>query len=168
MELQTPRQNSVARYNASPKGLATKARYRATPAGHAKDLADSAGRRAANPARHRAEFKDWYSRRPPLERLLRNARVSAKKRGLTFDICESDLLPLPTVCPILGIRLKYSCGGKIGPRDKSKYAQASLDRKDNSLGYVRGNVFIVSWRANQLKSDATPQEIAALSKWMGG
>ena len=168
MELQTARQVSVARYNASPKGLAAKARYRATPAGRAKDLAHSANRRAADPTRARAEFRSWYERLPPLTRLLNTAKKSAEKRGLKFDLTEADLLPMPTHCPVLGIKLRYECSPQTGPRAAIRNDLASLDRKDNSLGYVRDNVFIVSWRANQLKSDATPQEIAALSKWMGG
>jgi hypothetical protein len=92
----------------------------------------------------------------------------AEERGLEFDLEPSDFLTLPTDCPVLGLKLIY--GATIGahPRRRDRDAFASLDRKDNSKGYVRGNVFIVSWRANQLKSNATPQEIAALSKWMGG
>lgn len=166
MELRI-RQQSVARYNASPKGLAAKARYRATPQGHTKDLAASTRRREANPERHHAEFRSWYEQLPPITRLLRTARKSAAKRGLKFEIEDADLLPFPTHCPVLGIKLRYECGPRIGPRAAMRRDLASIDRRNNSLGYVRGNVFIVSWRANQLKSDATSQEISALAKWMG-
>jgi hypothetical protein len=168
MELRSAHQINTARYNAGPKGRAAKARYRATPKGHAHDLATSAKRRTENPERHRAEFRSWYALRPPLERLLRTARTSAKKRNLEFSITEADLLPLPARCPIFGTELNYTCGGILSPRDKSRYNQASLDRKNNSLGYVPGNVFIVSWRANQLKSDGSESEHRAIAMWMAG
>jgi hypothetical protein len=68
---------------------------------------------------------------------------------------------------VLGIKLQY--GGEQGKnlRAKSKWALASLDRRDNSLGYISGNVFIISLRANMLKSDGTPDEHRAIAKWAG-
>lgn len=92
----------------------------------------------------------------PIGALLRLAKIRAKYRGLVFDVALSDLEPLPTHCPVLGIPLLYT--GTL--RDRPSWA--SLDRIDNSKGYVRGNVRIISYRANSLKSDATPTEMALL------
>jgi len=39
----------------------------------------------------------------------------------------------------------------------------SLDRIDNSKGYVKGNVIVVSWRYNSLKKDGTPAELVAVA-----
>jgi hypothetical protein len=38
----------------------------------------------------------------------------------------------------------------------------SLDRIDSSLGYVKGNVWVISWRANHIKTDATLDELRLL------
>jgi hypothetical protein len=46
-----------------------------------------------------------------------------------------------------------SAGGKPSPNSPS------LDRIDNSKGYIEGNVIVVSWRANNLKRDASIQEL---------
>lgn len=51
------------------------------------------------------------------------------------------------------MRLKYDADN---PNDPACW---SLDRKDNSLGYVKGNVVIVSLKANKIKRDATPLEL---------
>lgn len=64
---------------------------------------------------------------------------------------------VPKRCPILGIPLVFS---------SSQLPQSpSLDRIDNRLGYVPGNVQVVSWRANELKKDATPRELIALGRF---
>uniref|UniRef100_A0AB74UMJ1 Uncharacterized protein n=1 Tax=Caulobacter phage BL57 TaxID=3348355 RepID=A0AB74UMJ1_9VIRU len=38
----------------------------------------------------------------------------------------------------------------------------SLDRIDNALGYVPGNVVVVSWKANRLKNSGSLQDLKAL------
>jgi hypothetical protein len=43
----------------------------------------------------------------------------------------------------------------------------SLDRRNNDLGYVPGNVVVVSLRANQLKNDATVTELRQLADFYG-
>lgn len=59
---------------------------------------------------------------------------------------------IPERCPVLGIPLRL---GEMSDRASSP----SLDRIDPRRGYVRGNVLVVSYRANQIKSDATPDEL---------
>jgi hypothetical protein len=50
----------------------------------------------------------------------------------------------------------------MGPRP----ASPSLDRIDNALGYVKGNVRIISFRANALRSNATLEELQAITRDM--
>lgn len=89
--------------------------------------------------------------------MVSTAKIRAAARGLEFNITKDDLA-LPTHCPILGIELSFE-----GP---SKENSPSLDRIDNSRGYVVGNVQVISWRANRLKSDATKEELLAIAASM--
>lgn len=85
---------------------------------------------------------------------LYDARARAKKRGLLATIKLEQLLPLPKRCPLLGVDLDY--GTVYGPN------KATFDRKDSTKGYEPGNVWIISARANTLKSDATLGELKRL------
>ena len=98
--------------------------------------------------------------RDPAKYLLQSAAKRARRSGVKFEIDATDLLPLPEFCPVLGTRLRYM------PGDRN--STASVDRRDNLEGYVKGNVAIISWRANKLKSDATILEIQALLNYMKG
>jgi len=106
------------------------------------------------------EADDRWKAKWPLRRMLRVARYRAKQAGLEFNITEMDLSP-STHCPVFPeIELKYTNHGR------GDQAGASLDRKDNSKGYVRGNVVIMSLRANLLKNDGTAAEHRAIANWM--
>lgn len=85
-------------------------------------------------------------------RMLYEARKRSKKFGLPFNLDLSDI-SIPDVCPVLGIPIII--GSSVGPSNNSP----SLDKVVPSLGYVKGNVSIISWRANRLKSDATLEEL---------
>jgi hypothetical protein len=87
----------------------------------------------------------------PIPRLMTTSRSRAKKYGLSFTITEADIIPLPAICPVLGIPLR--CG--TSRSDQNAY---SLDRIDNQKGYEPGNVRVISWRANRLKNDMTVEE----------
>jgi hypothetical protein len=41
-----------------------------------------------------------------------------------------------------------------------------LDRIDNNEGYVKGNVAVISFRANTLKNNATAEELRAIADYM--
>lgn len=88
-----------------------------------------------------------------------HARRSSRTRGIHFDITPEDI-EAPSVCPVLGIELTYGGTGIV--RDTS----ASIDRVDNSLGYIKGNIRIISNRANRLKSNATADELQAIVNYM--
>lgn len=84
--------------------------------------------------------------------LVQVAKWRAKKRGIPFDITAEDI-GAPQKCPLLGVDLIYNNRNGHNPNS------ASIDKIDPSLGYVKGNVWIVSRRANVIKSDATVLEI---------
>ncbi len=89
--------------------------------------------------------------------IVRGARRRAKLNGLAFSIGVDDF-DVPELCPALGIPLRCN------PVTASP-CSPTLDRVINSLGYVRGNVVVVSMRANRIKSDATIAELRLLSKF---
>lgn len=91
--------------------------------------------------------------------MLRRAKARAAKEGFEFDLDENDLRPLPEICPVLGVPLRIS----IVAQDGCAY---SLDRIDNAKGYVRGNVAVISYRANRLKNDGTAEEHEAIAAWI--
>lgn len=97
--------------------------------------------------------------RYPLTYLLAGARRRAKENGWEFSITKEDL-ETPDVCPVLGIPLSWS------DLDVPKDYRPSLDRVDNTKGYVPGNVVVISWRANVLKRDATAEELGKIVSYM--
>ena len=62
-------------------------------------------------------------------------------------------------CPLLGIKLTYENFKGNMPDN-----YATLDKIDPNKGYVEGNVQIVSFRANTLKSNATLEELKMIVK----
>ena len=48
---------------------------------------------------------------------------------------------------------------------KDKHNSPTLERIDNSKGYVIGNILVVSHRANCIKNDGTWQEIMAVAEF---
>lgn len=90
--------------------------------------------------------------------MIRNARHRAESEGYPFTITKDDIV-IPTHCPILGIPLFSN--GKRGGHDNSP----SLDKVQPELGYVPGNVIVISNRANRLKSDASVQELRDIASF---
>ena len=90
--------------------------------------------------------------------LLNSVKSRAKKNKLPFNLDIDDIV-LPEVCPILGIKLEFN---KVICKDNSY----SIDKIDPSLGYVKGNIQIISFRANTMKSNATLEEIEMLYKYL--
>jgi hypothetical protein len=96
----------------------------------------------------------------PRKKLLNSAKQRAKASGLDFDFILDDIV-IPEFCPALGIKLVPSVGE--GRKSLTELeASPSLDRVDNNKGYVKGNVCVISLRANNLKKDATLEELRAL------
>jgi hypothetical protein len=94
--------------------------------------------------------------------LTLRARGRARKTGLDSSIRTSDLY-WPTHCPVLGLELDYST--PRGKRLSGNPNSPSLDRWDNTKGYVPGNVYVISYKANALKGNATAEELAAVAKY---
>jgi len=91
---------------------------------------------------------------------LSRVKSRSKKKNLEFNLTIEyleSIYPKNNMCPLLNIPLDW----------KSSYkhpSTPSLDRIDSSKGYIKGNVQWVSWRANQLMSNATPDELLMLAQ----
>jgi hypothetical protein len=113
----------------------------------------------ANRHKHRGYYLKW-EQKDPRRAMLQRSRSSARQRGIEWNLTVEDL-NWPTHCPVLGIELSYDRDKKKPQRDD----YPTLDRWDNSKGYVPGNVFVISWRANRIKWHCRPEELEAVAQY---
>lgn len=91
--------------------------------------------------------------------LYRGAVMRAREGGYPCTITREYLSSLWTgTCPVLGIPL-------VSGQDTA-HNSPTLDKIVPALGYVPGNVAIISRRANAIKSDATAGEILKVYEWL--
>lgn len=109
----------------------------------------------------RQKARDRVARRPEAE-LLRAARKRAKRQGLPCTITESDII-IPKICPALGIALSRGVG-----KSSRRAASPTLDKIIPELGYVPGNIQVISGLANLMKSYALPDQLRRFAKWILG
>lgn len=115
-----------------------------------KAIAKAATWAENNKSASKATKKRWEDRNPRYL-LFSGARARAKERGVVFTIKLADV-QIPGVCPYLGIPLARG-KGKVSP------GSPSLDRIDSTKGYEPGNVEVISFRANCIKSSYSAQEL---------
>lgn len=122
--------------------------------------------RKENPERYRQYRKDNYNKNKyrwtPVCRemtLLKNSKTRARLKALPHDILLEDII-IPEYCPVFkDIRLSV-----INP--KSQFDSPSLDRIKPELGYVKGNVIVMSHLANTIKSNGTAEQHRMIADWM--
>lgn len=125
-------------------------------------------RREKHDEKRIAKFGKSYCPRdasPKLKRsheIFTRKRNSCRPRGIKFTITFAEL-DFPDVCPVLGLRLSYA--KPRGSKNRVEENAPTFDRIDPSKGYISGNVLIVSWRANRIKNDGTPDEHAKIAKF---
>ena len=121
-----------------------------------------------NPDNRRAITKKWYEENRaqakrtqdryrkdnPTKYLFALAKRRAVKLGREFSIEQSDLT-VPVICPLLLI--------PINPYSVHQDFRPSIDRIDSTKGYIKGNVQIISHKANRLKSNAVGDELMMLA-----
>lgn len=90
----------------------------------------------------------------PAYDLWERAKQRAHRQGVPFDINRDDIV-IPDRCPVLGIELK------IGARRSDR--SPSLDRVVPAAGYVKGNVRVISDKANRLKGNRTVKQLLHLA-----
>lgn len=99
-----------------------------------------------------------YRKKYRVKQLHYSAKHRAKKLCLPFNLDYDDIV-IPETCPVLGIKLDDDCS-------KQSRNSPSLDRIIPELGYVKGNVQVISWQANTMKNNASIEELTAFANWV--
>ena len=116
--------------------------------------------KAANRALINDTAKAWRQHGSgSVSEMLSQAKKRAKKAGIPFTVTAADV-PIPELCPVFGKPLAR--GNTKGPSPWSP----SLDKIIPALGYIPGNVRVLSHKANLMKNDATPEELSVFAKWI--
>lgn len=85
--------------------------------------------------------------------LWSQAARRARKKGIPFSISVQDVV-IPPICPIFSVPFELEKHPHVN--------MPSLDRVVPSLGYVKENVWVISYRANAIKNDASLEELSML------
>jgi len=110
---------------------------------------------------HKEEYREQYELNI-MKRKLNSAKDRAVKNNLSFNITEQDIKdvwPIDNKCPALDIEFI------IGGFDTMNYDSPSLDRIIPNKGYVKGNIQIVSALANNIMSNATPEQVIKVGQY---
>lgn len=127
---------------------------------HKSPGSSKSGRRGDCRDCRRKASSETYAQRPREQKMVDRAKRRAKAKGVPFALTAEDV-HVPTHCPVLGIELCADTNKKAHGPDSP-----SLDRLIPELGYVPGNVTVISNRANTLKRDATADELEAVASWV--
>ena len=106
---------------------------------------------------HRKKAKQRYLDKP-FWFTIRDAKKRAEKFNVDFNLTEEyvkSIYPKDGKCPALGIKLRKLDGSNA----------PSLDRIIPKLGYVEDNVQWVSKLANQIMSNATPEQVIQVGQY---
>ena len=122
--------------------------------GHYTNTAGAKKWRAENKDRMN-ELRVAYNKENPEARIVNMCKKVAKDKNLPFNLVKEDII-IPDYCPILGIKL-------IAGKGKRSGNSPSIDRIIPEKGYTKGNIIIISWRANRIKCDATFIELKLIS-----
>lgn len=124
------------------------------PNEYCPECAEVAARGNRRKAKNKILYDDTF-----MGSCYRHARKRANRNNIPFNI-ELEDVAMPEVCPVLGVPMLPAaiCG--------SNPHMPSIDRHVPSLGYVKGNVAVISFRANTIKGDATFDEIEKLYLYM--
>lgn len=104
-----------------------------------------------------SEATKKYRENKPETYLLCNPRIRARKRGWEFNLEPEDVI-IPTHCPVFGV--------KLDPVGSGTLYSPSIDRIDCTKGYIKGNIRVISFRANTLLSDGKLEEFEKIVEFL--
>jgi hypothetical protein len=100
----------------------------------------------------------------PVKFLLAAAKCRAKKEGVPFNLTKEDL-QIPMYCPVFGMELTYGGTGVSKRGYGASPSAASIDRVDGKKGYIKGNINVISWKANRAKCQLSVKELVKLAEY---
>jgi hypothetical protein len=138
-----------------------------------KHLAKNAEIYKNNPEKYAQYHRDNWDRitayrkgihmNEPWVNVFRNAKTRAKQMKLPFNLTEEyvrEIWPKDNKCPISGVEFV------LGAKKVTPYSP-SLDRTVPLDGYVKGNVAIIGYKVNSIKSNITdPNLFRRLADWL--
>lgn len=105
--------------------------------------------------------------------LLQAIKDRSKRRGYESDLELTDMPEIPKSCPVLhtifNLYRKNSEGVGKGKGRNRHDSSPTIDRLNSNLPYLKkykDNLFVISWRANKLKSDGKLMEFESLVEYM--
>lgn len=100
-------------------------------------------------------------RAAPWKATFHRLKVRAKKNNIPFNLTKEYLESIWTdTCPVFGIPLEVS--STPGANDNNP----NVDRIVPELGYVVGNIQIISGKANRMKNDGSLADLERLVEFM--
>jgi hypothetical protein len=90
--------------------------------------------------------------------IITRIKHNCKKNNIPFNLQEKDII-IPECCPVFGIKLEFNEG-------KFSDNSPSVDRLKPELGYIKGNIRVISYKANRLKSDAKIDDLEKVIEYM--
>ncbi len=102
----------------------------------------------------RAYQKTWREKHLEYS-LFRYAKYRAQKFGIKFSLEIEDIV-IPDTCPVFGFKLEAA--------DRHmRYNSPTLDKIIPEKGYTKGNVWVISNKANTMKNNASLEELKMLT-----
>ena len=104
----------------------------------------------------RVKYRQDRHKNSPWYTMATMSKGRAKKQDLPYDIDAAyleSIWPTGNKCPVFG------CDFTISKKGESRDSSPSLDRIVPELGYVKGNVIIVSLKANRMKNNGTIEDL---------
>ena len=111
--------------------------------------------------RDRTKCREYMRKRnhdDPRYFLLSGAKCRAKRDNAPCNITVDDIV-VPARCPVLLIPIVRGEGKPVA-------GSPSLDKLIPELGYVRGNIAVISHKANSMKQAGTPEELQAVANYV--
>ena len=142
-------------------------RYQDDPEFREKEKARRRKYHATHPEQRKAQATRWKEKISVLGSdafftdRLSTLRLRAKEKSFDFNLTKQylkDIYPKDNKCPALGIEFKIGTEG-------GRATSPSVDRIDNSKGYIKGNIIWVSSLANMIMTSATPQQVLDVGKF---
>ena len=111
--------------------------------------------RTLNKEQNKQNRKDWGERNR-LQTLVYSTRQTARAKQIEHSISVNDV-EQPEFCPLTGIKIDWTYSGR-------HMANPSIDRIDPDVGYIPGNVEVMSCLGNVMKSKATREQLIFFAK----